>query len=538
MWYKNAVVYSLDVETFMDADGDGTGDFRGLIDRIDHFETLGVTCIWLQPFFPSPNRDDGYDITDYYGVDPRLGNLGDFAEFAHQLGQRGIRLILDLVVNHTSDRHPWFLQACADAGSPYRDYYVWSRDEPAGADTGMVFPGQQERTWTWNEQAGAWYFHRFYAQQPDLNIANPAVRDEILRIMGFWLRLGISGFRVDAAPFLIELAGAPAEQGRALYSFLADMRQFVSWRAADAVLLAEANVAADSIEQYFGAGHRMNVLFNFLVNQALFLALARREAAPLAAALDGLPGPGPTGAWANFLRTHDELDLGRLAAEEREQVFAAFGPDPDMQIYGRGIRRRLATMMDGDPGRQAMAFSLMFTLPGLQVIRYGDEIGMGDDLSLEAREAVRTPMQWSDAANGGFSRAPADGLIRPVIASGRYGCSRVNVRGQLHDPDSLLNIVSRLIRMRRSCPEIGLGECRVVTADRPGIFALRFHWRDRDLLAVHNLAAEACEAELDMDPFGDGQAVELIGAPPSRPLAGRTVPLGPYGYRWFRVETG
>lgn len=370
MWYKNAVVYSLDVETFMDADGDGVGDFRGLIDRIDHFETLGITCVWLQPFFPSPNRDDGYDVADYYAVDPRLGTLGDFAEFAHQMHQRGIRLIIDLVVNHTSDQHPWFQHACRDPSSRFRDFYVWSKDKPLNADSGMVFPGQQQSTWTWNEQAGAWYFHRFYAHQPDLNIANPAVRDEILRIMGYWLHLGISGFRVDAAPFLIELPAPLHEQGEALYSFLVDMREFVSWRATDAILLAEANVGADKVAHYFGGGQRMNVLFNFLVNQPLFLALARQEAGPLIEALDNLPSPGRAGAWANFLRTHDELDLGRLSEQQREEVFAAFGPDPDMQVFGRGIRRRLATMFGGDLRREAMANSLLFSLPGLQVIRY------------------------------------------------------------------------------------------------------------------------------------------------------------------------
>lgn len=538
MWYRNAVVYSLDVETFMDADGDGVGDFRGLIDRIDHFETLGITSVWLQPFFPSPNRDDGYDVTDYYGVDPRLGTLGDFAEFSHQLGQRGIRLILDLVVNHTSDQHPWFRQACGDPNSPYRQFYVWSEDRPADADSGMVFPGQQRSTWSWNEQAGAWYFHRFYPHQPDLNIANPAVREEILRIMGYWLRLGISGFRVDAAPFLIELTNVPPEQGSALYSFLGEMRDFVSWRATDAILLAEANVAADKVAEYFGDGRRMNVLFNFLVNQPLFLALAREDAAPLAEALHTLPDPGKTGAWANFLRTHDELDLGRLSDEERTAVFAAFGPMPTMQLYGRGIRRRLATMFDGDLRRQAMANSLLFSLPGLQVIRYGDEIGMGDDLSLDARDAVRTPMQWADEVNGGFSTAPPDRLIRPVIRGGRHGYEEVNVRGQLHDPSSPLNTLSHLIRMRRSCPEIGLGPCELLPTDQPAVIAQRYRWKGRSLLTVHNLARAGCVARLDATPLDGTHAVELVGDRSYETRDGPEIELSPYGYRWFRLDAG
>jgi maltose alpha-D-glucosyltransferase / alpha-amylase len=535
MWYKNAVIYNLDVETFMDSDGNGVGDFQGLIDRIDHLENLGVNCVWLQPFFPSPNRDDGYDVTDYYSVDSRLGTLGDFAEFAHTLQERGIRLILDLVVNHTSDQHPWFQAACRDPGSPWRDFYVWSAEKPADADQGMVFPGVQETTWTWNEQAGAYYFHRFFSHQPDLNIANPAVRQEILRIMGFWTRLGVAGFRVDAAPFLIELSDPGKEQDEAMYAFLREMHDFLSWRCGDAILLAEANVAPDKVGCYFGDGDRMHMLFNFIVNQRLFLALARQRAEPLARALESLPEIPRDGQWAQFLRGHDELDLGRLSDQEREEVFAAFGPDPGMQLYGRGIRRRLAPMLGGDRRRVEMAHSLVCSLPGTQVVRYGDEIGMGDDLSLKERLAVRTPMQWSGAPNAGFSKAPAGELIHPVIDDGPFGYRAVNVESQLHDPDSLLNRMQRLIRARRSCPEIGWGEAEVVATDQPAVFAHVCRWDGRAVLALHNLGGSECRVRPGHRDARRWRLVDLTGNRRYAAPDGETLELGAYGYRWLRL---
>ncbi|HET6467082.1 MAG TPA: alpha-amylase family protein, partial [Geminicoccaceae bacterium] len=550
MWYKNAIIYSLDVETFMDGNGDGTGDFQGLIDRIDHLENLGVTCVWLQPHYPSPNRDDGYDVMDFYGVDPRLGSAGEFAEFSHALKERGIRLILDLVVNHTSIEHPWFRRACEDPSSPWRDFYLWAEEKPADADRGMVFPGVQETTWTWCEQAGAYYHHRFFDHQPDLNITNPAVRQEILRIMGYWLQLGVSGFRVDAAPFLIEIAdperaargerdrrgdGRDAEEERqdeAMFAFLREMHDFLSWRSGDGVLLAEANVAPDRIRAYFGDGDRMHMLFNFLVNQPMFLAFARQEAAPLIEALRALPEIPRQGQWAQFLRTHDELDLGRLSEAERREVFEAFGPEPGMQLYGRGIRRRLAPMFGNDRRRLEMAHSLIFSLPGTQVIRYGDEIGMGDDLALEDRLAVRTPMQWSDAPNGGFSDAPPDEVFRPVIAGGEYGYAKVNVQAQQQDPDSLLNRVEQLIRARRSCREIGEGTMTLLEVDEPGVLAHRSDGGGRSVLALHNLADRPCRVRLES--MGGDRLRNLVGNR-RYPPAGEAVELDAWGYRWLRV---
>jgi maltose alpha-D-glucosyltransferase/alpha-amylase len=538
LWYKNAVIYCLDVETFMDSDGDGVGDFRGLADRLDHIEALGATCLWLLPFHPSPNRDNGYDITDYYGVDPRFGTLGDFVEFTRAARERGLRVIVDLVVNHTSVDHPWFQEARRSPGSPRRDWYVWSKEEPKDLREGMVFPGVQETTWTYDEAAGAWYMHRFFDHQPDLNIANPAVREEIERIMGFWLQLGATGFRLDAVPFLVEYRGVePPEDRRDPHRYLVELRDFLDWREAESVLLAEANIEMDDLDAYFGAGDRIQMIFNFLLNQHVFLALARGEAEPVARVMRATPRIPLIAQWAIFLRNHDELDLGRLSEAERAEAFAAFAPEKDMRLFGRGIRRRLAPMLGGDARRLAMAHSLMFALPGTPVLWYGEEIGMGEDLSLPERFPVRTPMQWSGEPNAGFSTAPAERLVRPMVAGGAFGFERVNAMAQRNRRDSLLEHNRRLITTRRACPEVGWGECRMLdVAGAPGVLALRSEWRGNAVVTLHNLADRAAEVRLPADA---GQPlIPLLGdvddrAPkdPAHPLR-----LNGYGFRWFRVR--
>jgi maltose alpha-D-glucosyltransferase / alpha-amylase len=477
LWYKDAVIYELDVKTYQDGNGDGVGDFQGLIRRLPHIAGLGVTCLWLNPFYPSPNKDDGYDVADYYGVDPRLGTLGDFVEFMRQARERGLRVLADLVVNHTSDQHPWFRSARQDTRSPYRDYYLWSESKPRDADEGIVFPGVQESVWSYDERAGAYYHHQFYAHQPDLNIANPAVREEICKVMGFWLELGLSGFRLDAAPFLV---GHPAPGGaatRELYDHLEEFRQFLSWRSSAAILLAEANVPLEEVPHYFCRDARIHMLFNFLVNQRLFLALARERAAPLAELLKTLPDLPRTGQWANFLRNHDELDLGRLTDAERGEVYAAFAPEEDMRVYGRGVRRRLAPMLGGDRRRQELAYSLLLSLPGTPVLRYGDEIGMGEDLSLPERLSVRTPMQWCAEPNAGFTPPGVRDPVRPIIFGGDYGYERVNVADQQRDTRSLLNWTEHLLRVRKECPEFGWGEYSVLETGRPSVLAHRCEWK-------------------------------------------------------------
>ena len=538
LWYKNAIIYCLSVGSYMDANGDGIGDFAGLMRRLDYLAGLGVTAIWLMPFQPTPLRDDGYDISDYYGVDPRYGTLGDFVEFAHGCEQRGIRVIIDLVVNHTSDRHPWFQDARRDPQSPYRDWYVWADRKPPNANTGMVFPGVQKSTWTRDDVAKAWYFHRFYDFQPDLNTANPLVQAEILKIMGFWLQLGVSGFRMDAVPFVISKKGADQKKVVEQYDMLRSFREFLQWREGDAIILAEANVLPRTDLQYFGdEGDRLQMMFNFQVNQNLFYAMASGDCRPLIKALEATRAKPQTAQWGNFLRNHDELDLGRLSKVQRDTVFAAFGPDADMQLYQRGIRRRLAPMVQGDRRRLELAYSLMMTLPGTPVIRYGDEIGMGDDLSLPERNCARTPMQWSTEPHGGFTKS--DEPILPVINHGPYGFEHVNVAQQRRDPNSMLNWTERIIRMRKEVPEIGWGAFTVIPSGTPEVLALRFDWRDNAVLIVHNLdpaPREVC-LEVKSGRAPEHDLINLLAENHSRADAAgiHRILLEPYGYRWYRV---
>ncbi|MGU3538379.1 alpha-amylase family protein [Methylobacterium sp. A54F] len=539
LWYKNAVIYCLSVGTFMDADGDGIGDFAGLERRLDYIQGLGATAVWLMPFQPSPKRDGGYDISDYYGVDPAYGSLGDFVAFAHAAKQRGLRVLIDLVVNHTSDRHPWFQSARSDPASPHRDWYVWSKERPATADEGMVFPGVQKTTWTYDAKAKAWYFHRFFDFQPDLNTANPAVQAEILKIMGFWIELGVSGFRMDAVPFVIAQKGADVKgEPREQFDMLRDFREFLQWRKGDAIILAEANILPKQDLDYFGDdADRMHMMFNFQVNQATFYALAAADARPLAKAIARTKPRPASCQWGIFLRNHDELDLGRLTEAQRRAVFGAFGPDKSMQLYDRGIRRRFAPMLDGDPRRIRLAYALMFSLPGTPVLRYGDEIGMGDDLDLKERDCARTPMQWTAETNGGFSRNPRP--VMPVIASGPYSYEHVNVAQQRHDRDSLLAWMQSVIRQRKETPEIGWGDVTALDAGEPGVLALRYDWRGNAVLCVHNLAARPVEVHLATGiPAPEGLLlIDLLTGKQSEAEAdGRhCLYLEGYGYHWFRV---
>ncbi len=538
LWYKNAVIYCIDIETYMDSNGDGVGDFQGLTQRLDYINGLGITCIWLMPFYPSPNKDNGYDVMDYYNVAPRLGTLGDFVEFTRQANERGMRVIVDLVVNHTSDQHPWFQAACKDRNSKYRNYYVWSEEKPEDAEEGIMFPGIQDTTWTYNEEAGAYYFHRFYDHQADLNVTNPEVREEIHKIMGFWIALGVSGFRVDAAPYFIEIRGEYRADVEDPFLYLKEIRNFLSWRRGDAILLAEANVPAKDITQYFGDGDMMQMLFSFIVNQNLILALARQKAEPLIQALKALPEIPEIGQWAQFIRNHDELTLDQLSQAEQDEIAAQFAPDKDkMWIFDRGIRRRFAPMVNGDQRRLQLAYSLMLTLPGTPVINYGEEIGMGDDLSLEERQPARTPMHWSSEPNAGFSTAPADQLVLPVITEGEYSYKHVNVIAQRCEPKSLLNWMERAIRMRKECPEFGWGKWQIIETGNPSVFAHRCEWHQGVVIAVHNLSSEACNVSLELEDDDAEHLTDLLENQSYKVPDDDShhLQLEGYGYRWFRV---
>jgi maltose alpha-D-glucosyltransferase/alpha-amylase len=531
LWFKNALVYSLDVETFLDGDGDGCGDFEGLSRRLDYLDGLGVDVVWLAPFQPSPNRDNGYDISDYYGVDPRLGTLGDFVEFVHEARSRGIRVLIDLVVNHTSDQHPWFRSARSSPASPHRDWYVWSKKRPPSWRSGMVFPGVQPSTWTYDREAREYYFHRFYAFQPDLNMDNARVREEVRRVLGFWLQTGVAGFRVDAVPFVLEEPPRTRRTPPMHFEYLAEFRDLLQWRVGDAVLLGEANVPPQDAQRYFAGGDGLHMMFDFWVNQRLFYALASGDVRSLAQGLRATARIPQDAQWAQFLRNHDELDLGRLEPEQRELVFERFAPEERMRLYGRGIRRRLAPMLGGDRRRLELAYSLMFALPGTPVLQYGEEIGMGENLRLKERQAIRTPMQWSAGPNGGFSTAEQP--VCPVVEGGLYGYETVNVERQRRDPDSLLLWLTRMIRLRKECPEVGWGTWRIVPTRSPHALAILYEWRGNTLLCMHNLADEARQVTVRVD--GERLANLLYDEELRPGPRGFRVELDPYGYRWYRV---
>jgi glycosidase len=489
LWWKNAIVYCLDVETF-------AGDLDGFIAHVDHVAELGATCLWLMPLYPTTNRDDGYDITDYLGVDERLGDLGDLVEAIRHAGDRGLRVLMDLVVNHTSDGHPWFKAACADRSSRYRDYYVWS-DEAHDDGT----------NWTWNDAAGQYYQHQFAPFQPDLNIANPAVRHEIAKTVGFWLSLGVSGFRMDAVPFLVQVVEESGVESGAGKRWLHSLREYAMRRRGDAMLMGECNVAKDEVESFFADhGDALHLQLAFLINQLLWLSLARGEAAPLEDLIRDLPVPPHDCGWATFLRNHDELTLDRLSAAERDEVFAAFAPEEDMRIYGHGIRRRAAPMLGGDGPRLRMAWSLMLTLPGTPVVLYGDEIAMGEDLSRDGRMSVRLPMPWDE------------------------------VSAQRWSSDSLMRFMSRLLRARRQAPELGWGESTLLENDPPALLAHRCDWEGSTVVTVHNLSDTPVSASLSL---GDGASgvVDLLEPPREHVVRDGQLPveLDAYEFLWLRV---
>ncbi|HUF99594.1 MAG TPA: alpha-amylase family protein [Ilumatobacter sp.] len=546
LWWKNAVVYCLDVETFLDSDGDGIGDFTGLTDRIDYLAQLGVSCVWLMPFFPTAHRDDGYDITDFYSVDPRLGSLGDFAEFLRTAHDRGLRVIIDLVVNHTSDRHPWFRAARSSRDSEFRDFYVWADEPPATPTQGVVFPDEEDSIWTFDERAGQYYLHHFYSHQPDLNITNPRVVDEIAKLAGFWLELGVDGFRVDAVPFLIERGGTGNTEAVDPHRLLRKLRALMSRRRGDSIMLGEVNMPPEPLVDFFGDedGDELHVLFNFPVMQAMYLALARRSPKALSDALDAMADKPIDSQWATFVRNHDELTLDQLTDAERGEVFEAFGPDADMQLFGRGLRRRLPPMLGGDERRVRMVYSLLFTLPGTPVLFYGEEIGMGENLDIDGRLSVRTPMQWSPAPSAGFSTAKPSRLRRRP-PEGPYGPLDVNVTDQLGDADSLLSWMGEAIRCRRRAPEFGWGEFRQLDTDNDLVLAHSAEWHSRIAVAAHNFSDQRQIVRLTTKSIAsvgaDPDAFAMVHLHGDRHAAtwddGEiTIDLEPYGYHWLRLD--
>lgn len=540
-WYKNAIIYSLDVKTFMDSNGDGRGDFRGLEHRLDYLAGLGINCLWLQPFFPSPQKDNGYDISDYYSIDPDLGNLGSFVEFIDKARDRGIRVLVDLVVNHTSNQHPWFQRSREDKQSKYRNYYIWLESEPKQSSPDTVFGKEQGGNWEYDEVAQAWYYHTFYRHQPDLNMTNPDVREEITWIMRFWLKLGVLGFRVDAVPHMLRQKGKEKFRDDP-HHLLREWRDFVEAQRKDAVLLAEVDTEPDRYRDFFGDSDQMHMLFNFYLNNYLFLGFAREDARPVISALKTLPRPRDREQFAVFLRNHDELDLERLKKKEREEVWEAFAPEENMRIYGRGIRRRLPPMLKNDRRRLELAYSLLFSLPGTPVFRYGDEIGMGDDLKLKERNSVRTVMQWSEEENGGFSKASPEQLVLPVIREGEYGYKILNVHRQMRETDSFLDWIKRIISVRKECIEFGRGDYEIIPSGNSSVLIHCCRWKEGFSLALHNFSSRDCEIILESKALADTEVVHLIDVFGDKVYEAfdprsRKIQLDKYGYRWFRYSS-
>ncbi len=543
LWWKNAIIYCVDTQAFLDTNGDGVGDLDGLTQRIDYLAGLGVTCLWLMPIYPSPERDYGYDVADYYGVADKYGSLGDLVELVRTAKERGIRVIADLVVNHTSVDHPWFQMA--RQGHPiYRDFYVWADEKPPNAEEGIIFPGKQESIWSYDRAAKRWYMHRFYPFQPDLNINNPLVRNEIHKVIGFWLELGLSGFRVDAVPFLIEQVspGNPAVTDP--HDYLRDLGDFMVRRRGDAMLLAEANEPADKLATYFGErGNQMDMLFSFITNQALYLSFVRGDATPVADALRSLPPIPSQAQWANFIKNHDEASLDKLSDSEREEVFAAFAPKKSMRLFDRGIRRRFPPMVDGDRRRMELAYSLLFSLPGTPVLFYGEEIGLGDNLAMTDREAVRLPMQWSDRPGGGFTTADEGDLPRPMLKDGPFGYPKLNVEEQRRDPGSFLNWTERAIRTRKEWPEFGWGTWQVVGTRNPAVLAHVATWDGASVLAVHNFSDAPAKLTVQIPPDARGERWRHIfgaGDEEAPEISGDrlTCEMAPYGYHWYGRKEG
>lgn len=537
-WYNDAVIYAIDVEKFADGNGDGIGDFAGLTNRLEYLERLGVTCLWLLPFYASPRRDNGYDVSDHYRIDPKLGTLDEFIWFVRLAGERGMSVIIDIVMDHTSDTHPWFQASRRDRLSRYRDYYTWTEQPPPTepGKTGM-FPGEETAVWMYDEVAGAYYYHPFYRFQPQLRMSNPGVQDELMHLLDFWMSFGVAGFRFDALPIMLGLDGPGVGRPRDPHAILQRARQLVSARRGDAALLGEVDSAAGHLSQYFGDGDQLNTMLNFQLNNYLFFALAAEQASPVIRGLRQLPNAPSRCQWVNFLRNHDELNIQWLPAEDRTVVWDTFAPDADMRVYGRGIRRRLAPMM-GNRDKLQMAMSLLMSMPGTPQLFYGDEIGMGENLELPGRDAVRTLMQWSGRRNGGFSDVAPSKLTRPALADGPFGYRAVNVEDQIDDPDSVLSAVRDLIDARKICVEIGRGAWQSLPTQSSSILAHQIIWRDRMLVFVHNLGQPRGQEIIDLRDH-PVEHLELITGKGVRfrRIAERQyrVDVEKYGYAWFRV---
>ena len=538
LWYKDAIVYELHVRGFYDGDGDGIGDFRGLIEKLDYLEDLGVTAVWILPHYPSPLRDGGYDIADFMGVHPDYGSLRDFKAFLREAHRRGLRVITELVLNHTSDQHPWFGRAVRAApGSSARDFYVWSDTPDRYRDARIIFSDFEQSNWSWHPTAGAYYWHRFYDHQPDLNYDNPKVREAVTRVVDFWLGLGVDGLRLDAVPYLFEREGTSCENLPETHAFLQQLRAHIDSRYGDRMLLAEANQWPEEAAAYFGAGDECHMAFQFPLMPRLFMALRIEDSFPILDIEDQTPAIPDGCQWALFLRNHDELTLEMVTEEERLDLYRSYGRSPEARV-NLGIRRRLAPLLRNSRRRTELMNGLLFSLPGTPIVYYGDEIGMGDNVYLGDRDSVRTPMQWNPDRNGGFSCADPQRLYLPLVVDPEYHYEAVNVEAQQANPGSLLWFMKHLIAMRKRYRAFGRGSLTFLPTDNRHILAfLRCH-EDERILVVANLSRFLQVAALDLGEYRDFLPIEMVGRTPLRPVSEGSyiLTVGPHSIYWFSLE--
>ncbi len=537
LWFKDAIFYEVPVRSFYDSSNDGSGDFVGLTEKLPYIRDLGVDCIWLLPFYPSPLRDDGYDIADFYGIHPDYGTLDDFKAFLDRAHALGLRVIADMVFNHTSDQHQWFQEARRSPDSPYRGYYVWSDDPTLYKDARVIFTDTEISNWTFDPVAGQYYWHRFFSHQPDLNFENPAVQQAMLDVIAYWLDFGLDGFRCDAVPYLYERDGTNCENLPETHAYLKQVRRYVDEHYPGKILLAEANQWPADVIAYFGNGDEVHMAFHFPIMPRIFMAIRREERMPIVEIMEQTPAIPELCQWGMFLRNHDELTLEMVTDAERDYMYYEYAKDPRMKI-NIGIRRRLAPLAENGRRQIELLNSILLSMPGSPILYYGDEIGMGDNYYLGDRNGVRTPMQWSSDRNGGFSRADPARLYSPAIMDPVYGFQSINVEAQERTPTSLLNWIKRLIRVRKKYPAFGRGSLEFLGGGNPKVLTYIRQYEGQTLLIVLNLSRFVQCAEVDLSRFVGTQPVELIGETHFPAITDRPYffTLGPHAFYWFRLE--
>ena len=536
-WYKDAIIYQVHVRTFSDSNGDGIGDFQGLAQRLDYVQELGVTAIWLMPFSPSPLRDDGYDISDYKSVHPSYGTLEDFKTFLSGAHDRGIRVIIEMVANHTSDQHPWFLESRASQDNPKRDWYVWSDTDTRYGGTRIIFVDTEMSNWAWDPVSKSYYWHRFFSHQPDLNYDNPAVREEMWNVMKFWLELGVDGFRLDAVPYLIEREGTSCENLPETHDVIRELRKKADDQFPGAMLLAEANQWPADLRPYFGNGDEFHMAFHFPLMPRMFMGLRLEDRKPITEILQQTPEIPASCQWCLFLRNHDELTLEMVTDIERDYMYDIYARDKTMRL-NLGIRRRLAPLLDNDRRRIELMNGMLFSLPGTPIIYYGDEIGMGDNIYLGDRNGVRTPMQWSGGWNGGFSAGDPESLYSPPILNPVYGYQAVNVLSQKRSEHSLLSWMKHIIQVRRSSPVFGSGSIEFLYPANHRVLAYVRQLGKETVLVVNNLSSAAQAVELDLRRYKGNILIEMFGRNvfPRITDLPYLLTMGPYQFYWFRLR--